>query len=655
MLDRAKLIFVTLLSFLIGNSTLSIDIFASDNFSLESLQVKADSCFNNANYACALASYRSIRSRALSNNDSLLMNKQDFHIAELYYQQAEFDSAVHYYKRVIELSKSLSDFRLEAKAMAGLAHVQWRLGDTTSALRNILNSIDYHEYVKDTAELIKSKIILAGIYMSSNRISESKALYDNILSNAIATNDTSGITLCYDHLGVAAYFENDFTKALSYYKKSLVLKSKLGDSLEVAISQANIGEAYLDLGELDIALEYLSKSLKTLEFYQFNSAAIFVHYTMGRVFHRKKQFTRAQTSYDKSLLLMGESGEIRERNFVYKLISENFQAQGNYEQALNYHIKYSHEKDSLFNVEKNRQIEEVRAKYQLEESENENMILNLENKKAKEELSAQDKLLSYQYIITILITISLIVFIIQFYVLRRSKKKLEIANNTKNRLFNIIAHDIKNPVSNINSLVNILKQSKDDSERERLFEMLNRSSQSIGILVNNILSWSISNREGFQFKYTTLNLHDLAKQVIGLFIYQISEKNIKVENNIPEDFHYISDEDAISTIFRNLISNAIKYTHPMGKISIAIDQSKKNEICLHIKDSGVGMSESVINKVLTNETVLSEVGTKQEKGTGIGYTLVKDFVEKLSGTLQIESSINKGTEVIICLPYNRTT
>jgi signal transduction histidine kinase len=652
MLSRSKLIFILSLSLFFGNSVLGTYVFAIDETELQSLQSKADSCFNNANYKCALASYRVIKSKALLENDSLLMNKQDFNIAEIYYQQGKLDSAAGYYKQVIRTSRLLSDFSLEAKGMAGLAHVQWRLGDNTSAVRNILNSIDYNEYVRDTTELIKSKTILAGIYLSLKRISESKILYDDILSSAIAVNDTPGITLCYDHLGVAAYFNEDYTKALSYYKKSLALNTKIGDSLAVAINQANIGEAYHDLNESDIALDYLKKSLKTLQYYQFNSAAIFVHYTMGRVFNSKREFEKAQHSYEKSLLLMAQTGEIRERNYVYKLISENFEDQGKYKQALSYHVKYSDEKDSLFNVEKNRQLEEVRAKYQLEESENENMMLNLENKKAQEELSAQDKLLSYQYILTAIISISLIIFIIQFYVLRKSKKKLEVANSTKNRLFNIIAHDIKNPVSNINSLVNILKQSKSDAERERMFDMLNRSSQSISILVNNILSWSISNREGFQFKYSELNLHDLVKQVIGLFIYQISEKNIEIENNILAELTYRSDEDAISTIFRNLISNAIKYTHPRGTISISIEEKSEQQICLHVRDTGVGMDKKTINRVLNNENVLSEVGTKHEKGTGIGYTLVKDFVEKLSGTIRIESEPNKGTEVIVCLPNN---
>jgi len=652
MLSRSKLIFILSLSLFFGNSVLGTYVFAIDETELQSLQSKADSCFNNANYKCALASYRVIKSKALLENDSLLMNKQNFNIAEIYYQQGKLDSAARYYKQVIRTSRLLSDFSLEAKGMAGLAHVQWRLGDNTSALRNILNSIDYNEYVGDTTELIKSKIILGAIYLSLKRIEEIEILYDEILSSAIADNDTPGITLCYDHLGVAAYFNEDYTKALSYYKKSLALNTKIGDSLAVAINQANIGEAYHDLNESDIALDYLKKSLKTLQYYQFNSAAIFVHYTMGRVFNSKNEFEKAQHSYEKSLLLMAQTGEIRERNYVYKLISENFQDQGKYKQALSYHVKYSDEKDSLFNVEKNRQLEEVRAKYQLEESENENMMLNLENKKAQEELSAQDKLLSYQYILTAIISISLIIFIIQFYVLRKSKKKLEVANSTKNRLFNIIAHDIKNPVSNINSLVNILKQSKNDAERERMFDMLNRSSQSISILVNNILSWSISNREGFQFKYSELNLHDLVKQVIGLFIYQISEKNIEIENNIPAELTYRSDEDAISTIFRNLISNAIKYTHPRGTISISIDEKSEQQICLHVRDTGVGMDKKTINRVLNNENVLSEVGTKHEKGTGIGYTLVKDFVEKLSGTIRIESEPNKGTEVIVCLPNN---
>ncbi|MFT4741363.1 MAG: signal transduction histidine kinase [Marivirga sp.] len=611
--------------------------------------LNAQKCFSAANYDCAQKQYVVALGQAREEGQYKLTAQCYLDLGLLMYQLAEFDSAVSYLDSAIEVSSEFNFLSIIAGAKQQIAHIDWRFGDNYAAVSNIKASIDLYENLQDTSALLKAKTILGGIYISLKKFEESASVYKGLLESAKSTNDTIAMTICNEHLGVIEYYKGNYDKARALYTAALTLNRKLNRELAAALNLANIGEAYLASNNLNEANEYLQKSLKILSRYEFNSGIIFVYHSIGSVNNKLKKYNLANDYYHKSLDLMEQTGEIREKNYVYQLISQNMQDKGDFQEALSYFKKYTFAKDSLFGIEKTRQLEELRTQYQLEESEVKNQALYLENAKAQKEIYTQENLIRYQYLILIITLGSLVLFIFQLYFLRKSKRKLEVANNTKDRLFNIIAHDIRNPVGNIGALITIMEASNDEAEKLKLMGLLKQSSGAITNLVNSILSWSISNTHGFQFNLKDLKLYDLIEQSIGLFIIQIEEKKIKLNNRVAVDYHAEFDEDVVSTIVRNLLSNAIKFTPENGQVSIWVDVTSDFHV-IHVKDSGVGLDKGTLNHVLSGHNVSSQKGTQDEKGSGIGFTLINDLVDKLHGKIEIITEVNLGTEVIVFLP-----
>lgn len=641
------LVFVSIFYFRFSFAKAKFEI--KDSLSNNKEYVKAKNCLDSADYNCAKSLLLELLKKAEGRDNYHKIAQYNLDLGDVFYQTRDFKEANSHYDKALTLGKVNKFTRIVADAKQKNAHIEWRYGDNYAAINNISESIKLYESLGDTSSFLHARAILAGIYISLNKFNESESIYDELLKIAVSISDTASIATCNEHLGVIAFYKEDYEHAIELYNNALNLNQKRNERLSAALSMANIGEAYLELGNLNVANEYLQKSLETLNEFNFTSGKIFVLHTLGRVHHELLSYKNAHKFYLLSLGLINNTGEIRERNFVYKLISENFAEQGDFKEALTYYKRYSEEKDSLFSIEKAKQLEMLRAQYSLEESESKNQLLNQENIKAQHEISVKERLLNYQYFISATVLLSLLIFIFQFYSLRKSKKKLEISNNTKNRLFNIIAHDIKNPVGNILSLTNLLEKAEDESTKHKIFEMLKSSSKSITVLVNSILSWSISNTENFEFKYTKLNLHDLIDRVSGLFVYDISEKQIRLNNKVDVNCELKCDEDIVSTIVRNLLSNAIKFTPKNGEISIWISITDKFKE-IHVKDSGIGMDEATKMKIIGGNKVISSEGTNHEKGNGIGFTLINDFVEKFKGKIDIISAINQGTEVIVSLP-----
>ncbi len=190
--------------------------------------------------------------------------------------------------------------------------------------------------------------------------------------------------------------------------------------------------------------------------YDFLSGLIFVYYTMGDTYTQLKQYDLGIAFYQKSLELMELSGETREKQMVYGLMAENYAAQNKFEEAFIYHKRHAAAKDSLFNITKNNQLEEIRAKYDLEKKEQENFFLAKENEAKEEQLAVKQSTIRRQYIMGGLLVLLLLIAIYLSVKLYRNKLLLSRANKTKDKMFGFIAHDLISPMGIIKSLADLL-------------------------------------------------------------------------------------------------------------------------------------------------------------------------------------------------------
>jgi signal transduction histidine kinase/ligand-binding sensor domain-containing protein len=230
--------------------------------------------------------------------------------------------------------------------------------------------------------------------------------------------------------------------------------------------------------------------------------------------------------------------------------------------------------------------------------------------------------------------------------------ELHELNASKDKFFSIIAHDLKNPFNTIIGFSEILKgelSTRDFQNCEKYAGMINISAVQTLRLLENLLDWANSQRGKIVFKPEQLNLCALIRDEVDNLIDFAAGKNIKILSLCSDDLIIFADRNMIKTVIRNLISNSIKFTPRNGKVEVSAKNTEKN-IDITVTDSGIGMSRETISKLFRIDGNLSTPGTEQERGTGLGLILCKEFVNKHGGRIWVESEPEKGSTFKIVIP-----
>jgi two-component system, sensor histidine kinase and response regulator len=235
-----------------------------------------------------------------------------------------------------------------------------------------------------------------------------------------------------------------------------------------------------------------------------------------------------------------------------------------------------------------------------------------------------------------------------------SRNKIIDLNKSRDKLYSILTHDLQSPISSIVMMIDCVKDGLIEPYSDEFNKMINEISSSAKgtlSLLQNLVYWTKLQGGTIALKPQNNSIYAVLKECIDLYHGMAKNKNISIELNVKGDLQAFFDEETMYTVFRNLISNAIKFTHENGLINIYCTLAD-NQIGISIKDNGVGMSPEIIQKVFLNNEQLTSRGTKNERGNGLGFQMVKDFIKKNHGTLKIESTVGKGSEFIVWLPID---
>jgi PAS domain S-box-containing protein len=232
--------------------------------------------------------------------------------------------------------------------------------------------------------------------------------------------------------------------------------------------------------------------------------------------------------------------------------------------------------------------------------------------------------------------------------------ELRSLNATKDKFFSIIAHDLKSPFNSIVGFSELLVaelKTKNYDEIETYANIILQSSERALNLLMNLMEWSRSQTGKMEFNPEYVEMGNLINEICLLFDDVASQKSIQINRTLPPDTIVFADRAMVSTVIRNLISNAIKFTNTNGEIQISAKQ-KNNQILISIKDNGVGMSKETMEKLFRIEESFSSKGTNNETGTGLGLLLCKEFVEKHGGIIWVESTVGIESTFFFSLPLS---
>ena len=234
-----------------------------------------------------------------------------------------------------------------------------------------------------------------------------------------------------------------------------------------------------------------------------------------------------------------------------------------------------------------------------------------------------------------------------------SNKQLNELNATKDKLFSIIAHDVKNPFNIIMGFSELLVNNIEnwsDNEKVNAANLIYDSSNKLSTMLENLLQWARNQRGMVECFFEVIEAKTFVNNQINFFKYNLDQKKITITTNLPDNNPIIlADKQLLDTIFRNLIGNAIKFTPKGGAIEIGLKTEGKLAT-FNVSDNGVGIPTDSINKIFDIKEQKTTLGTNNEKGTGLGLILVKEFVEKQGGTIWVESTEGKGTDFYFTVP-----
>jgi two-component system, sensor histidine kinase LadS len=236
--------------------------------------------------------------------------------------------------------------------------------------------------------------------------------------------------------------------------------------------------------------------------------------------------------------------------------------------------------------------------------------------------------------------------------LREQNEKLTQLNAVKDKLFSVLTHDLRNPLATMQSFLKLLTEQYDkltEEEKEKLFKEAQESLDHLNRLLFHLLQWSKSQMNLLDFNPQPVNLAEAAERNRRVLHLQARLKQISIETDIPDNAVVLADANMLDFILRNLLGNAIKFSHKGGAIKISAAQ-KDNQWQIHISDAGVGMHHELVQQIKTTYISTARRGTDKERGTGLGLLISREFIEKNNGTLEIESEHGKGTTVIFSLP-----
>lgn len=620
-------------------------------------------------------------------------------VSDAYYYSDSLNSSIDYLLKAIAIAKKISpqplDFLGETYNDLGLNYLD--SGDRTKAYDFLLKANNYLIKSKNLIIKADAKSNLASFYhsvgqfdnatklfievynldkQSGNKNKQSSSLnsigrvyvdwgkYDAGLKyyfQSLALLDTvkemSSYAIRCNNIGMVYQLKHDHRNAIIWIGKALNIELKEGIKPKLAIRYFNLANSYSALKKFEKAQNYYNESEKIFTNLGMDKELSKVYAGIGQLMIQKGKRNIAYEYLKKSLDKARISGTLPEKLNIYKLMHDYFKSGNQYHEALNYFELYINAKDSIFNLNASKQVDELEIQYQTAQKELEINRLESENKIKQKELKFRKRERNIATLGFILICIFSVVLYRLFRLVKKQKAvladqntQLDKLNNIQNQIFSIISHDFRSLTASYKSSAKIIEHYLQKGQPEKLIPIageISKNSNTLSSMLENLLQWALIRKKGIEPDKKLMNLNIEIQEIIDILNDTIKSKNNKIKTNIKAEYVY-ADPQSVRIILINLLSNANKFTDN-GEITVESD-SKENMTVLRIIDTGTGMTNETLNKLFDFGKEKIKKGTAGEKGTGLGLMLVKEHVESNNGIIEVASELGKGSSFCVILP-----
>lgn len=454
-------------------------------------------------------------------------------------------------------------------------------------------------------------------------------------------------------LGQISLEQSEFKKAIDYFKEFENIPDSNYFDIKKSFINHNLGVCYLQLRNFNEAEIYLLKSTKLQESERDTIALVGAYGDIATMYYEQYKDNLAIPFFEKAYEFSKKVKRYDLKKIATKNMSVVEENRKNFEKALVYRKEAEKWNDSLTDQNKIWAVAEVEKKFAIKQKQEEIHVLEVENKIKQTQRNGL-------FIVAVLL---LSIFGIGLYFFRQKiktnkiilsqKENLDELNATKDKLFTIVSHDLRSSVNALKTSNTKLLSHLETKNYEQLDVLLHKNNaiaNSSYNLLDNLLNWSQQQTNQLFFQQESLHLFSIIQQIEYNYKPIVSEKNMVLNVNIDKNIFVFMDLDSLKIILRNMLDNAIKFSHENGTISIYTQKSETDLIALVLEDNGIGMSQTVVEELLQENSKLSKKNNKEIIGTGLGMQLCKSMLAKNGGKLEIESKIGLGTKFILLLP-----
>jgi two-component system, sensor histidine kinase and response regulator len=577
------------------------------------------------------------------------------------YYQINTDSTLYYADIILQLSE-------KQKYRIGISMAYNRMGIAYQAKGNLYKSVLLYVDALKIAEAennerwISSALNnLSYVYRQLSDYDKSKELVERSYILSIKNNNKRAQAINLTNLAWLNQQLKELKTGLNNAQKAIVLATEIGDDYHLAIANHVSGRIYLQGGQLDSAQHAFSKGLEAADRSGIVIQKAFNEVGLGKVNLQLGAYPQAiallQSGYRQALGI--SALEVQEEALL--ALIDVYKKTNNAEGELKAYHSYMEVKDSLFNVNKQRVITRVQMDYDSEKKRNE-LLLN------QKELALQKQLSYFLLAIALLLASSLYLIFrknktvnqknqllkvayndlqLQKVELLNQAEKLTANNKLRDRLFSILAHDLRSPMASLYQVIELLEHLTKEETRSAKELLLERFS-SIDATLNSLLQWSKDQISGNESK-TQVSVFNAVNSVVDLLQPIAVDKKLTIRCEIPRNHQVFASEQHVQILLRNLLSNAIKFSFVQSTIMVCSkEENGKTEIS--VADTGLGLSVEQQRNLFSAETHFSGVGTNKEKGVGLGLLLCKEIVEQYNGEIGVCSNLPQGLVVYFSLP-----
>ncbi|MFD2514948.1 tetratricopeptide repeat protein [Pontibacter locisalis] len=627
---------------------------------------------------------REIESQLEATSDS---NEQVLLLCELsrLHFNTSVSTSIAYASKAVQLAEKIDYPTGLALAYNSIGIAYDKAGEYNSAAEYYFMSLKIREELKDSIGLSASYNNIGSLYNIQNNFEKATEFYLKSLDIALALRDSVSIAKSYNNLGSIYQKKNDLKEALNHVLKSLHLKQKLRDNESVVLGLNNVGYLYSEMGEWDKAISFHKRALEMLTPQDSSLNKAYSLYGLAQAY-LFGGFPELALPYGLRNLEVVKSIDSKDEIRIgAELLNSIYQQLGDYKNAHRYLTMHTQYKDSVNTTEADTKIAKLQLQYEKERAEQENKLLKVEHSLHEQEIKRKNSLQYFTIALLLMAVVLAAVFFAgrqrlhrvngllrqknrdvlehsaalaqkqeklkeQSALLQQQKAELEKLNDVKDRLFSIIAHDLRGPLVTLKGLLHVFSKGAVPPEKMSTFlATIEKSQQSSLWLLDNLLLWTKAQMNGLKMEPEEVKVFRLVNQNIKLLQPQAEQKGISLTSTVDSELRLFADKEMTDLVLRNLISNAIKFCKQGDAIQVMAEK-KPDYVTVKITDTGIGILPEKLSSLFSGHSNNSSPGTANEKGSGLGLQLCKYFIEQNGGQIWAESELGEGSSFSFRLP-----